>query len=110
MKRYGWLLSHKQAPTKAAIPLRWGTWHSPGRYSWPPSGYKRDRPAGRAYPGLGEPMLLHGPLRVRQVRESVDTAIVGAAHPASSGGEKRKPVTGIGGGAGDCGELVHAPG
>jgi len=55
-------------------------------------------------------MLLHGPLRVRQVRESAETAIVGAAHPASSDGEKRKPVTGIGGGGGDRGELVHDPG
>jgi len=55
-------------------------------------------------------MLLHGPLRVRPVREAVEAAIVGAAHPASSDGEERKPVTGIGGGADDRGELVHDPG
>jgi len=55
-------------------------------------------------------MLLHGPLRVRPVRESVETAIVGAAHPASSDREERKPVTGTGGGADDPSELVHDPG
>jgi hypothetical protein len=55
-------------------------------------------------------VLLHGPLRVRPVQETVETAIVGAAHPVGGDGEEGKPVTGIGGSAGDRSELVRDPG
>ena len=55
-------------------------------------------------------MVLHGPLRVRLVREAMETAFASAAYPVGGDREERKPVTGIGGSAGDRGELVRDPG
>jgi hypothetical protein len=52
-------------------------------------------------------VLLHGPLRVRPVREGAQTAIASAARPVSGDGEERKPVTGVGGSVGDRVELFH---
>ena len=43
-------------------------------------------------------MVLHGPLRVRLVREAMETAFASAAYPVGGDREERKPVTGIGGG------------
>src|SRR6516225_3276773 len=97
-------------PAKAPAQLKSSTGHSPGHFSSPATGRKRDRPAGHADASLGPPVLLHGPLRVRPVQETVETAIVGAAHPVGGDGEEGKPVTGIGGSAGDRNELVHDPG
>ena len=55
-------------------------------------------------------MLLHGPLRMRPVREGGQTAIANAARPVGGDGEEREPVTGVAGSVGDLGKLVHDPG
>jgi hypothetical protein len=47
---------------------------------------------------------------MRPVREGVQTPFAGTARPVGGDGEERKPVTGIGGSAGDLGQVVHGRG
>jgi hypothetical protein len=52
-------------------------------------------------------VLPHGPLRVRPVRKGVQTALAGATRPVGGAGDEGEPLTGIGGSAGDIGQIVH---
>jgi hypothetical protein len=60
-------------------------------------------PTGHADASPSEPVLPHGPLRVRPVGEGVQTAFGGATRPVGGHGEERKPMTGTGGSVGDLG-------